>query len=85
MRSMLRRTLLMAAIVASNRGVHDESGFVRHHRRGKRLQSPEEKQVALAEAEEKRERKRTKRFRDNVKSFSRNHCLSVDWYHWKTA
>lgn len=53
-----------AAMLTSDRARNNESSEVRHYRRGKRLQTPEEKQAALAKAEAKRECKRAKRYRD---------------------
>lgn len=56
--------LTNAATLASFNAPYGHPQEVRHYRRGKRLQTPEEKQAALAKAEAKRERKRAKRYRD---------------------
>lgn len=69
MRSLLKTALLNAAlanmaILASDLAPYSDQQEVRHYRRGKRLQTPEEKQAALAKAEAKRRRKGHKRYRD---------------------
>ncbi len=90
MKSMLTKSLLIAALTNAATftaaGSQDESAMVRHYRRGKRLQSPEEKQAALDKAEAKRQRKSAKRYNDWTEClFSNpiNHLKPL--CHWQTS
>ena len=69
--------LANAAMLASDRAPYSESSEVRHYRRGKRLQTPEEKHAAPAKAEAKRERKRAKRSDQWFRSMA-NSCTRIN-------